>query len=126
MLFAPVRPPNGPAATPPPPRTVRTDHPAPDYDAAVTHLRGLCEAAGMTTAVHTFVPGKPVLLCSRPGTTAGARSVLLNSHTDVVPAEAAKWTVDPFAASDVDGSIYARGVQDMKVRSGVGRLWRGG
>ena len=41
-------------------------------------------------------------------------SLLLNSHTDVVPVTESKWTCDPFAAELVNGRIYARGSQDMK------------
>ncbi|PJF16762.1 hypothetical protein PSACC_03432 [Paramicrosporidium saccamoebae] len=41
-------------------------------------------------------------------------SLLLNSHTDVVPVTLEKWTHDPFSADLVDGKIYARGSQDMK------------
>lgn len=54
--------------------------------------------------------------------------MLLNSHTDVVPAEAARWTAPPFAAAEFNGSIYARGVQDMKVWGRVGGWpeWDGG
>jgi acetylornithine deacetylase/succinyl-diaminopimelate desuccinylase-like protein len=33
---------------------------------------------------------------------------------DVVPVERDKWTVDPWAASIVDGAVYGRGTQDMK------------
>lgn len=100
---------------------IRTDHPLPDYAGAVGYLRTLCTRAGMTSVTHTLVAAKPILLCTRSGTATegggeggGARGVLLNSHTDVVPAEAAKWSVPPFAAAELNGSIYARGVQDMK------------
>lgn len=42
-------------------------------------------------------------------------SILLNSHTDVVPVVADAWSVDPFAADlESDGRIIARGSQDMK------------
>lgn len=42
-------------------------------------------------------------------------SILLNSHTDVVPVDESKWDHDPFEAfKDENGNIYARGSQDMK------------
>ena len=41
-------------------------------------------------------------------------SLLLNSHTDVVPVTLEKWSHDPFGAKVIDGRIYARGSQDMK------------
>lgn len=42
-------------------------------------------------------------------------SLLLNSHTDVVPVFPECWKHDPFAAVKEDnGDIYGRGTQDMK------------
>jgi acetylornithine deacetylase/succinyl-diaminopimelate desuccinylase-like protein len=43
-----------------------------------------------------------------------ARPLLLMAHSDVVPAERAQWTVDPFAGETRDGEIYGRGAQDDK------------
>jgi acetylornithine deacetylase/succinyl-diaminopimelate desuccinylase-like protein len=44
---------------------------------------------------------------SRPG-------LLFHGHLDVVPAEAADWTVDPFAGEIRDGYLWGRGAVDMK------------
>lgn len=42
-------------------------------------------------------------------------SLLLNSHTDVVPVYAECWKHDPFeAVKEKNGDIYGRGTQDMK------------
>ena len=46
--------------------------------------------------------------------TADTGPVLLLGHYDVVPAETAKWSVDPFGAELKDGYIYGRGALDMK------------
>jgi acetylornithine deacetylase/succinyl-diaminopimelate desuccinylase-like protein len=43
-----------------------------------------------------------------------ARPVLLMAHTDVVPAERAKWSADPFGSQVRDGFLYGRGTQDDK------------
>ncbi len=40
--------------------------------------------------------------------------VLLIAHYDVVPAEAAHWSVPPFSAETVNGEVYARGALDTK------------
>ncbi|MGE0844795.1 MAG: acetylornithine deacetylase [Flavobacteriaceae bacterium] len=40
--------------------------------------------------------------------------IVLSGHTDVVPADAAEWTHDPFEAVERDGRIYGRGSCDMK------------
>jgi carboxypeptidase PM20D1 len=44
----------------------------------------------------------------------GAGGVLVLAHYDVVPAEAGKWTADPFGAEIREGYLYGRGAQDMK------------
>ncbi len=43
-----------------------------------------------------------------------ARPLLLMAHTDVVPADRAQWTVDPFSAEIREGEMYGRGSQDDK------------
>ncbi len=40
--------------------------------------------------------------------------LLVHMHTDVVPAVAADWQVDPFAGEIVDGYLWGRGAVDMK------------
>ncbi|EMP33880.1 Aminoacylase-1 [Chelonia mydas] len=69
--------------------------------------RGLLSAdAGLSVAINPRVPG--------PGARQ-LRSILLSSHTDVVPVFEEHWTHDPFEAfKDSQGNIYARGAQDMK------------
>src|SRR5579883_1114973 len=42
------------------------------------------------------------------------RPLLLIAHSDVVPADRASWSVDPFAAIVKDGYIYGRGAEDDK------------
>lgn len=42
------------------------------------------------------------------------RGVVLSGHTDVVPADAAAWTSDPFTLAARDGRLYGRGTADMK------------
>ena len=44
----------------------------------------------------------------------GDGGIVLSGHTDVVPAEEAGWTTDPFALREDDGLLYARGSCDMK------------
>jgi carboxypeptidase PM20D1 len=49
-----------------------------------------------------------------PGSAPQGKPVLFLAHYDVVPVEADKWTVDPFAAEVRDGYVYGRGTLDMK------------
>jgi acetylornithine deacetylase/succinyl-diaminopimelate desuccinylase-like protein len=41
-------------------------------------------------------------------------ALLVHGHLDVVPADAAEWTHDPFSAEIADGCIWGRGAIDMK------------
>ena len=41
-------------------------------------------------------------------------ALVLHGHTDVVPAEAKDWKVDPFAGEEFDGMVWGRGAVDMK------------
>ncbi len=40
--------------------------------------------------------------------------IVLSGHTDVVPVDGQDWTTDPFALTEKDGRLYARGSADMK------------
>lgn len=42
------------------------------------------------------------------------RALILTCHTDVVPVDRSRWTVDPFAAVERDGYIFGRGAADIK------------
>ena len=42
------------------------------------------------------------------------RPFLLSCHTDVVPADRARWSVDPFGAVEKDGYVMGRGAADIK------------
>uniref|UniRef100_A0A8C7PYI4 N-acyl-aliphatic-L-amino acid amidohydrolase n=1 Tax=Oncorhynchus mykiss TaxID=8022 RepID=A0A8C7PYI4_ONCMY len=60
-------------------------------------------------------PGRVVSIMTWQGTNPALKSILLNSHTDVVPVYQEHWKYDAFAAvKDAEGNIYARGTQDMK------------
>jgi len=52
----------------------------------------------------------------------GSPSLLLNGHVDVVPAEAAVWTGDPFTAERSGGWMRGRGAGDMKGGFAMGLL----
>lgn len=60
-------------------------------------------------------PRKPIVVISWEGTDPEAKSIILNSHMDVVPVYETRWNRPPFGAEmDDEGRIYARGAQDMK------------
>ena len=49
----------------------------------------------------------------------GGGGYILSGHTDVVPADAADWTTNPFRLTERDGRLYGRGAVDMKGFLGV-------
>uniref|UniRef100_A0A8C2TLV6 Aminoacylase 1 n=1 Tax=Coturnix japonica TaxID=93934 RepID=A0A8C2TLV6_COTJA len=94
---------------------IDTRHPKPDYDAAVQFLERVGTDVGLLCQKVEVCPGRVVLVLTWPGTNPRLRSILLNSHTDVVPVFEEHWTYPPFEAiKDSQGNIYARGAQDMK------------
>lgn len=54
------------------------------------------------------------ILLRWPGKNPALDPIVLMAHHDVVAADPAEWTHDPFAADIVDGAIYARGSVDTK------------
>jgi len=65
--------------------------------------------------VYPAVQTKPVVIIKWEGSQPELSSIVLNSHTDVVPVFREKWTHEPFSADiDEEGRIFARGTQDMK------------
>ncbi|NXJ32114.1 ACY1 protein, partial [Ciconia maguari] len=94
---------------------IDTVHPKPDYDAAVRFLERVGTDLGLACQKVEVCQGCVVLILTWQGTNPRLRSVLLNSHTDVVPVFEEHWTYPPFeAVKDSQGNIYARGAQDMK------------
>uniref|UniRef100_A0A8C9LC95 N-acyl-aliphatic-L-amino acid amidohydrolase n=1 Tax=Pavo cristatus TaxID=9049 RepID=A0A8C9LC95_PAVCR len=94
---------------------INTVHPKPDYDAAVQFLERVGTDLGLVCQKVEVCQGRVVLVLTWPGTNPHLRSILLNSHTDVVPVFEEHWTYPPFeAVKDSQGNIYARGAQDMK------------
>ncbi|XVF67110.1 hypothetical protein PTKIN_Ptkin10aG0094400 [Pterospermum kingtungense] len=94
---------------------INTAHPSPDYQKSTQFILSQAKSISLDSQVIEFVQGKPVVLLKWPGSDLSLPSILLNSHTDVVPFEHSKWAHPPLAAHiDEQGNIFARGSQDMK------------
>ena len=68
---------------------------------------------GVDGEVFEPAPERQSLVYRVPGSDPTAPSLALVPHLDVVPADPAGWTVDPFGAEMVDGFVYGRGAVDM-------------
>ncbi|XP_023699042.1 aminoacylase-1 [Paramormyrops kingsleyae] len=94
---------------------LRTVHPEPDYDAALQFLDRIALELGLPIKKVEVCPGRVIAIITWTGANPALKSILLNSHTDVVPVYQEHWKYDAFAAiKDEDGNIYGRGTQDMK------------
>ncbi|XP_056381087.1 aminoacylase-1 isoform X4 [Hyla sarda] len=94
---------------------IQSVQPQPDYDGIVRFLFKMADEIGLEKKTLEFSPGRTIVILTWRGTQPQLKSVILNSHTDVVPVFEEFWTYPPFAAhKDKDGNIYARGAQDMK------------
>ncbi|KAJ7001928.1 aminoacylase-1-like isoform X2 [Populus alba x Populus x berolinensis] len=94
---------------------INTSQPSPQYQQSADFLISQAKSIGLEFQSIEFAQNKPLVLLKWPGSDPSLPSILLNSHTDVVPVEQHKWAHHPFGAHvDSDGNIFARGSQDMK------------
>ncbi|MGE9692875.1 M20/M25/M40 family metallo-hydrolase [Streptomyces sp. CH6] len=84
------------------------ERPAAEYCAA--HLA----EAGHEPVLLERTEGRANVVVRVPGTDPTAPGLLVHGHLDVVPAQAADWSVDPFSGEVRDGLVWGRGAVDMK------------
>ncbi|MFZ3560883.1 M20/M25/M40 family metallo-hydrolase [Streptomyces sp. BH055] len=70
--------------------------------------------AGLKPTILERTPGRGNVVARIEGTDPTAEALLVHGHLDVVPAEAADWSVDPFSGEVRDGVVWGRGAVDMK------------
>ncbi|MEE8499539.1 MAG: succinyl-diaminopimelate desuccinylase [Kiloniellales bacterium] len=97
-------------------RLIRCPSVTPEEGGALDLLEQALGSLGFTCHRLAFSePGAAEVqnLYARRGTS--GRNFCYAGHTDVVPVgDAGSWSVDPFAAEVVDGTLYGRGAIDMK------------
>ncbi|HLR86088.1 MAG TPA: M20/M25/M40 family metallo-hydrolase [Nocardioidaceae bacterium] len=69
---------------------------------------------GYTPVVVESEPTRASTVVRIAGADPAADALLVHGHIDVVPANAADWSVDPFGGEVIDGAIWGRGALDMK------------
>lgn len=69
---------------------------------------------GTEPALFESAPHRTSVVARIPGRNPDKPALVVHGHTDVVPADAVSWSVDPFGAEVRDGMIWGRGAVDMK------------
>ena len=81
---------------------------------AAEYLGALLEDLGLKTTYVDAAPGRTSVVARVKGTDSTKPALIVHGHTDVVPADPANWSVDPFAGVVKDGMLWGRGAVDMK------------
>ncbi|MDQ6936477.1 MAG: M20/M25/M40 family metallo-hydrolase [Actinomycetota bacterium] len=93
---------------------INTSNPThPERPAAEWVAAQLAEV-GVDSEIVESEPGRASVLARIEGADTGRAPLLIHGHLDVVPAEPAEWSVDPFAGERHDGYVWGRGAVDMK------------
>ncbi|MHB9857975.1 M20/M25/M40 family metallo-hydrolase [Streptomyces sp. YIM S03343] len=69
---------------------------------------------GLEPVMLERTKGRTNVVARIAGSDPSADALLLHGHLDVVPAQAADWTVHPFSGEVRDGVVWGRGAVDMK------------
>ncbi len=90
------------------------DGSGPGERACAEYVMGELTEVGLDPQYVESAPGRANILVRIEGTDRSRPGLAVHGHLDVVPANAADWRVDPFAAEVRDGCIWGRGAIDMK------------
>ena len=95
---------------------INTTNPPGNELAAAKYVASLLEKEGITPELLEVAPGRSAVIARLRSSAISdpSRALLLVAHLDVVGAERARWTVDPFGGVMKDGYIYGRGALDDK------------
>lgn len=92
---------------------INTTNPPGNETAAANFIAQYLSNEGFKTEVIESAPSRGSVITRLKGS--GEKpNLLLLSHIDVVAANPAEWTIDPFAGTVREGYVYGRGAYDMK------------
>jgi acetylornithine deacetylase/succinyl-diaminopimelate desuccinylase-like protein len=81
---------------------------------AAEYVRTALADTGITCQFYEAESGRTNVIARWKGRDASLPALLLHGHLDVVPANAADWSVAPFEGVIKDGQLWGRGAVDMK------------
>lgn len=76
-------------------------------------LETVVDVPGVSIERFEPTPGRRSIVARIEGSDAGAPSLCLMGHTDVVPVNTGEWRHDPFGGELIDGEVWGRGAVDM-------------
>ncbi len=86
-----------------------------DEREAAEYVAGKLAEVGIEPTVLESAPKRTSVIARIEGEDSSRPALLIHGHLDVVPAEAADWTVHPFSGEiGDDGNVWGRGAVDMK------------
>ena len=81
---------------------------------AAEYLGELLSGLGLTPEYVDAATGRTSVIARVEGANRDLPALVVHGHTDVVPADPANWSVDPFGGVVRDGMLWGRGAVDMK------------
>ncbi|GGK17771.1 peptidase M20 [Streptomyces camponoticapitis] len=90
------------------------DHSGPGERAAAEYVAEKLAEVGLEPEIFESHKGRASTVARIAGEDPSRPALLIHGHTDVVPANAADWTHDPFAGEIAEGCLWGRGAVDMK------------
>jgi acetylornithine deacetylase/succinyl-diaminopimelate desuccinylase-like protein len=92
---------------------IDTTNPPGNERPAAEYLAEVLAREGLSPTMLASEPDRPCVIARLPGS--GEHGpLLLQGHTDVVPADPAEWSHPPFSGAIADGCVWGRGALDMK------------
>lgn len=85
-----------------------------DEKAVAEYVVASLAEVGIKATIYESAPNRCNVIANIEGADTSRPGLVVHGHIDVVPANAADWSVDPFAAEIRDGMIWGRGAVDMK------------
>jgi len=85
-----------------------------DEEAVANYIVASLAEVGIEAKIYESAPKRCNVVTRIKGSNPDKPGLVVHGHIDVVPANAADWSVDPFAGEIKDGCIWGRGAVDMK------------
>jgi acetylornithine deacetylase/succinyl-diaminopimelate desuccinylase-like protein len=81
---------------------------------AAEYLGSQLEGLGLSTTYIDAAERRTSVVARVKGADSSLPALVVHGHSDVVPADPANWSVDPFGGEIIDGMLWGRGAVDMK------------